>query len=74
MKDADIPSPSFFRRSLSGLDGTMRVYRINVIFRNSKGQDIKTVECNEGDDLLSLAHEHDVDLEGVCTPLAWSMG
>lgn len=38
--------------------------RIKVHFRDSKGNDIKTVEGNEGDDLLSLAHEWDVDLEG----------
>lgn len=35
-----------------------------MTFRDSKGNDIKTIEGNEGDDLLSLAHEHDVDLEG----------
>jgi ferredoxin len=38
--------------------------RIKVTFRDAKGNDIKTIEGNEGDDLLSLAHEHDVDLEG----------
>lgn len=39
---------------------------IKVTFRDSKGQDIKTVEVNEGDDLLSIAHEYDIDLEGAC--------
>ncbi|KAL1413330.1 mitochondrial matrix iron-sulfur protein [Vanrija albida] len=39
---------------------------IKVTFADSKGNAIKTVEGNEGDDLLSLAHEHDVDLEGAC--------
>lgn len=39
---------------------------IKVTFRDSKGQDIKTVEANEGDDLLSIAHAYDVDLEGAC--------
>ncbi|KAK4690052.1 hypothetical protein P7C73_g56, partial [Tremellales sp. Uapishka_1] len=39
---------------------------IKVTFRDSKGADIKTIEGNEGDDLLSLAHEYDVDLEGAC--------
>lgn len=29
---------------------------------------IKTIEGNEGDDLLSLAHEHDIDLEGEWAP------
>jgi hypothetical protein len=38
---------------------------IKVTFRDAKGNDIKTIEGNEGDDLLSLAHEHDVDLEGA---------
>lgn len=35
-----------------------------MTFRDAKGTDIKTVECNEGDDLLSVAHEFDIDLEG----------
>jgi len=26
---------------------------------------IKTIEANEGDDILSIAHEHDIDLEGA---------
>lgn len=38
---------------------------VKVTFRDSKGNDIKTVEANEGDDLLSIAHEYDVDLEGA---------
>jgi hypothetical protein len=38
--------------------------RIKVTFRDAKGNDVKTIEGNEGDDLLSLAHEWDVDLEG----------
>ena len=39
---------------------------IKVHFRDSKGELLKTIEGNEGDDLLSLAHEHDIDLEGAC--------
>ncbi|KAI9459117.1 ferredoxin [Lactarius psammicola] len=39
---------------------------IKLHFRDSKGQLIKTVEANEGDDVLSIAHEHDIDLEGAC--------
>lgn len=39
--------------------------RIKLHFRDSKGQLIKTVEANEGDDILSIAHEHDIDLEGT---------
>ncbi|GFZ52127.1 Adrenodoxin homolog [Saitozyma sp. JCM 24511] len=37
-----------------------------VTYRDSKGNDLKTVEGNEGDDLLILAHEYDIDLEGAC--------
>ncbi|KAI0305188.1 2Fe-2S ferredoxin-type domain-containing protein [Multifurca ochricompacta] len=39
---------------------------IKLHFRDSKGELIKTVEANEGDDILSIAHEHDIDLEGAC--------
>lgn len=38
--------------------------RIKLHFKDSKGNLIKTVEANEGDDILSIAHEHDIDLEG----------
>ena len=51
---------SIQRKSDQGTDWI----RIKVTFRDAKGNDIKTIEGNEGDDLLSLAHEHDVDLEG----------
>lgn len=39
---------------------------IKLHFKDSKGNLIKTVEANEGDDILSIAHEHDIDLEGAC--------
>lgn len=39
---------------------------IKVNFIDSKGSPIKTVEVNPGDDLLSIAHEYDIDLEGAC--------
>ncbi|TDL20716.1 ferredoxin [Rickenella mellea] len=39
---------------------------IKLYFKDSKGNDIKTIEANEGDDILSIAHEHDIDLEGAC--------
>ena len=39
---------------------------IKVTFRDSQGKDIKTVEANDGDDILSIAHEYDIDLEGAC--------
>jgi len=41
-------------------------HRIKIHFRDSKGELIKTVEANEGDDLLSVGQEHDIDLEGAC--------
>ncbi|CAE6426929.1 unnamed protein product [Rhizoctonia solani] len=39
---------------------------IKLHFKDSKGELIKTIECNEGDNILDLAHEHDIDLEGAC--------
>lgn len=39
---------------------------IKLHFKDSKGNLLKTIEANEGDDILSLAHEHDIDLEGAC--------
>lgn len=48
-------------------DVTERYHRIKLHFKDAKGTLIKTVEGNEGDDILSLAHEHDIDLEGTCS-------
>ncbi|KAI8968698.1 2Fe-2S ferredoxin-type domain-containing protein [Trametes punicea] len=39
---------------------------IKVHFKDHKGNLIKTVEANDGDDILSIAHEYDIDLEGAC--------
>ncbi|KAK7471215.1 mitochondrial matrix iron-sulfur protein [Stygiomarasmius scandens] len=39
---------------------------IKLHFKDSKGSLIKTVEANEGDDILAIAHEYDIDLEGAC--------
>ncbi len=39
--------------------------RIKVHFKDSTGSLLKTVEAKEGDDLLTMAHEHDIDLEGM---------
>jgi hypothetical protein len=50
---------------LTLLSHTQLSVSIKLHFRDSKGQLIKTVEANEGDDILSIAHEHDVDLEGT---------
>lgn len=41
------------------------IFRIKLHFKDSKGSLIKTIEANEGDDILSIAHEHDIDLEGA---------
>ncbi|KDR74660.1 hypothetical protein GALMADRAFT_249567 [Galerina marginata CBS 339.88] len=39
---------------------------LKVHFKDSHGNLIKTVEANEGDDILAIAHEYDIDLEGAC--------
>jgi hypothetical protein len=39
-----------------------------VTFKDAKGDVIRAIEGNEGDDLLSLAHEYDIDLEGTYMP------
>lgn len=39
---------------------------VKIHFIDPKGEPIKSVEANEGDDLLSVAHEYDIDLEGAC--------
>lgn len=38
---------------------------ITLHFKDHKGNPIKTIEATEGDDILSLAHEWDIDLEGT---------
>jgi len=38
--------------------------RLKIHFKDAKGTHLKTVEANEGDDILSIAHEYDIDLEG----------
>ena len=50
---------------ITPLSRTQLSVSIKLHFRDSKGQLIKTVEANEGDDILSIAHEHDIDLEGM---------
>ena len=39
---------------------------VKIHFVDPKGNTLKSVEANEGDDLLSIAHEYDIDLEGAC--------
>jgi hypothetical protein len=55
----------FIFRTLSSSRHAQLCYSIKLHFRDSRGQLIKTVEANEGDDILSIAHEHDIDLEGA---------
>ncbi|KAJ3986394.1 2Fe-2S ferredoxin-type domain-containing protein [Lentinula detonsa] len=65
------PKPKrFFHSTATAAHGNITRPRpgtgIKVNFKDSKGNLIKTVEANEGDDILSIAHEHDIDLEGAC--------
>lgn len=39
---------------------------MKVTFKNAKGEVIKTVEANEGDDIVDLSWEYDLDIEGRC--------
>lgn len=39
---------------------------ITVHFHDSSNNLIKSIEGNDGDSLLDLAHEHDIDMEGAC--------
>lgn len=38
---------------------------VQITFKNPKGEVIKTVEANEGDDIVDLSWEHDLDIEGI---------
>lgn len=60
-------------RRIIFLQHPQRSCSIKLHFRDSKGQLIKTVEANEGDDILSIAHEHDIDLEGVVSIMSGSI-
>ena len=51
--------------TLVAINPLIALHRIKVHFKDSKGNHLKTIEANEGDDLLSIAHEHDIDLEGA---------
>ncbi|PFH53485.1 hypothetical protein AMATHDRAFT_73306 [Amanita thiersii Skay4041] len=39
---------------------------LKLTFKDTKGNLLQEVEANEGDDILSIAHEYDIDLEGAC--------
>lgn len=49
-----------FLTTSSVLDHSLKVH-----FKDSEGKLIRTVEANEGDDILAIAHEYDIDLEGA---------
>ncbi|KAI1790027.1 2Fe-2S ferredoxin-type domain-containing protein [Ganoderma leucocontextum] len=60
---------SFHSTSIARHEGIVRPESgtgIKVHFKDSKGHLIKTVEANDGDDILAIAHEYDIDLEGAC--------
>lgn len=38
--------------------------RIILHFKKSNGEAIETVECNEGDDIVDVSWEYDLDIEG----------
>lgn len=40
-------------------------FSIKIHFQDSKGHPLKTIEAREGDNILDLAHEYDIDLEGA---------
>merc|ERR1712130_640737 len=69
-----VPVPRLTTRTLhttlptthSGISRPAPGTGIKVTFLDPQGKEIKTVEGNEGDDLLSIAHEYDIDLEGAC--------
>ena len=37
-----------------------------MTFEDAKGAVLKTIEASEGDSLLGIAKEYDIDLEGAC--------
>ncbi|PWZ00859.1 ferredoxin [Testicularia cyperi] len=55
-----------FRPSHGGITRPAEGEGVRIEFVDSKGNTLKTVYANPGDDLLSIAHEYDIDLEGAC--------
>ena len=45
-------------------DSGQTFVRIKLHFKDSQGNHLRTIEGNEGDNILDLAHEYDIDLEG----------
>lgn len=68
------PGPRMTRRSFhsslstrhAGIDRPEPGTGIKITFQDSKGTLVRAVEANEGDDILAIAHEYDIDLEGAC--------
>lgn len=57
------------RLPLSGLGPAGRALHrrlLHVIFVSEEANDELRVECEAGDDLLEIAHNNDVDVEGAC--------
>lgn len=46
--------------------------RITLTFKKSNGELIETVQANEGDDIVDVSWEYDLDIEGELTVLARS--
>ena len=42
----------------------LTITRIKLHFKDAQGNPLRTIEGNEGDNILDLAHEYDIDLEG----------
>jgi len=57
---------NFGTRRRTNSSSLLQPSKIKVNFKNSNGDLLKSVEVNEGDDILSIAHKHDIDLEGAC--------
>ncbi|KAH7101849.1 ferredoxin [Auriculariales sp. MPI-PUGE-AT-0066] len=51
---------------MHGIDRPAPGTGIKLHFSDSKGSLIKTVEVNEGDNILDIGQEYDIDLEGAC--------
>lgn len=43
--------------------------RIKLHFKDSQGNLLRSIEGQEGDNILDLAHEYDIDLEGLSLPI-----
>ena len=45
---------------------TNPIQRIKVTFKDAKGAVLKTIEASEGDSLLDIAKEYDIDFGELC--------